>query len=79
MTTNAQLTLIETPRSWTLDEHTREVGRAGIARARAALAAGLRPVPAPSGSPPGAPADGAPTDADAAGSPGRGRPARRAA
>jgi hypothetical protein len=77
MTTNAQLTLIETPRSWKLDDRTREVGREGIARARAALRAGLHPAPAPSGSPPAAPAD-APTDDDAD-APGRGRPARRAA
>ena len=41
MTENAQLTLIDTPRSWRLDERTREVGREGIARARAALQAGL--------------------------------------
>ena len=42
MTENAQLTLIDTPRSWKLDERTRELGREGIARARAALRAGLR-------------------------------------
>lgn len=36
-----QLSLIDTPSPWRLDEHTREVGRAGIARARAALCAGL--------------------------------------
>jgi hypothetical protein len=41
MTENAQLKLIDTPRSWKLDERTREVGREGIARARAALRAGL--------------------------------------
>jgi hypothetical protein len=41
MTENAQLTLIDTPRSWKLDERTREVGREGVARARAALRAGL--------------------------------------
>jgi hypothetical protein len=40
MTENAQLTLIDTPRSWKLDQHTRDVGREGIARARAALRAG---------------------------------------
>jgi hypothetical protein len=39
-TENAQLSLIETPRSWRLDKHTREVGREGVARARAALRAG---------------------------------------
>jgi hypothetical protein len=36
-TQNAQLSLIQTPRSWRIDERTREVGRAGIAQARAAL------------------------------------------
>jgi len=36
-TPNAQLTLIDTPRTWRLDDRTRAVGRAGIARARAAL------------------------------------------
>jgi hypothetical protein len=41
MTENAQLKLIDTPRSWKLDERTREVGRAGVARARDALRAGL--------------------------------------
>ncbi|HET9612340.1 MAG TPA: hypothetical protein VFP06_22185 [Acidimicrobiales bacterium] len=40
---DAQLSLIETPRAWRLDEHTREVGRAGVARAREALRAGRRP------------------------------------
>lgn len=39
-TQNAQLSLIQTPRSWRLDERTREVGRAGIAQARAALRSG---------------------------------------
>lgn len=34
-----QLTLIETPGTWRLDEQTREVGRRGIAAARAELAA----------------------------------------
>ena len=34
---HAQLTLIDTPRSWRIDERTREVGREGVARARAAL------------------------------------------
>ncbi|HEX6419061.1 MAG TPA: hypothetical protein VFZ77_11215 [Acidimicrobiales bacterium] len=37
---DAQLSLIERPRAWRLDEHTREIGRAGVARARAALRAG---------------------------------------
>ena len=41
MTENAQLKLIDTPRSWKLDERTREVGREGVARARDALRAGL--------------------------------------
>ncbi len=40
-TQNAQLTLIETPRAWRLDERTRTVGREGIARARAALRSGV--------------------------------------
>jgi hypothetical protein len=40
MTKNAQLALIDTPRSWRMDRHTREVGRAGVARAREALRAG---------------------------------------
>jgi hypothetical protein len=39
-TENAQLSLIDTPRSWRLDERTRAVGRQGIARARAALREG---------------------------------------
>jgi hypothetical protein len=32
-----QLTLIDAPADWRLDERTRRLGRAGIARARAAL------------------------------------------
>lgn len=52
MTENAQLTLIETPRSWKLDERTREVGREGIARARAALREGLHDHHSASGAPP---------------------------
>jgi len=36
-TRNAQLSLIDTPRPWRLDDRTRAVGREGIARARAAL------------------------------------------
>jgi hypothetical protein len=36
---SAQLQLIDTDRPWKLDRHTVEVGRAGVARARAALAA----------------------------------------
>ncbi|HEX6236325.1 MAG TPA: hypothetical protein VFZ68_03975 [Acidimicrobiales bacterium] len=35
-----QLTLIEAPEDWHLDEHTRRVGREGVARARAALRQG---------------------------------------
>ncbi len=54
MTKNAQLTLIDTPRTWKLDERTREVGREGIARARAALRDGRRTGPGASGAaPPG--------------------------
>ena len=34
-----QLTLIEFPPGWQLDERTREVGRRGLAAARAALSA----------------------------------------
>lgn len=33
-----QLTLMETPKPWRLSERTREIGRRGIAEARAALA-----------------------------------------
>ncbi|HET6950117.1 MAG TPA: hypothetical protein VFI47_07070 [Acidimicrobiales bacterium] len=42
---NTQLALIEAPRAWRLDEHTREIGREGVARAREALRAGLRDHP----------------------------------
>jgi hypothetical protein len=42
-----QLVLVDTPRTWRLDDHTREVGREGLARARAALRDGLRRRPAP--------------------------------
>ena len=46
---------------WRLDEHTREVGRLGIAAARAALRSGSRTVPparaASTHTPDGAPAD----------------------
>ena len=61
MTKTSQLTLIDAPRSWKIDEHTREVGREGVARARAALRAGLRARPqAPrGGSPPARPRPGA--------------------
>lgn len=37
-----QLLLLEPEPEWRLDEHTREVGRAGIAEARQALRAALR-------------------------------------
>jgi hypothetical protein len=36
-----QLTLLETPPSWRLDEPTREAGRRGVAEARASLRAAL--------------------------------------
>lgn len=36
-----QLTLLETPPSWRLDDHTRAVGRLGVAEARASLQAAL--------------------------------------
>jgi hypothetical protein len=42
-----QLSLVDTPRTWRLDERTREVGREGLARARAALRDGLRRRPTP--------------------------------
>lgn len=48
-----QLTLIDTPTAWRLDDHTREVGREGIARARAALRAGLDGGSADRSPPPG--------------------------
>ena len=38
-----QLTLIERNSRWRLDERTCEIGRRGIAAARAALAAAVRP------------------------------------
>jgi hypothetical protein len=49
---SAQLTLIDAPKEWRLDERTREVGREGIARARQALQARLRDRP---DDPPGGP------------------------
>jgi hypothetical protein len=52
--TKHQLTLIDTPKSWRLDDRTRELGFEGIARARAALKDGLRdrsPIPTPPGRP----------------------------
>lgn len=36
-----QLTLLENPPSWRLDDHTRAVGRRGLAEARASLQAAL--------------------------------------
>lgn len=39
-----QLTLIETESRWHLDDKTKEIGRRGLAEARAALASS-RPVP----------------------------------
>jgi hypothetical protein len=36
-----QLTLLDTPPSWRIDEATREVGRRGIAEARALLQAAM--------------------------------------
>jgi hypothetical protein len=64
-----QLTLIDTPPEWRLDERTRQVGRRGLAEARAALQAGRR---GRSSGPPGE-RDGA------ARHPGSARPARRPA
>lgn len=32
-----QLTFVEVPPDWRIDEHTKEVGRRGLAQARAAL------------------------------------------
>jgi hypothetical protein len=70
MTKNAQLTLIDTPRSWRLDERTREVGREGVARAREALRAGLHPGTA-------GPPDRPPGHGSGAGRPSRGVPGHR--
>jgi hypothetical protein len=36
-----QLTLLDTPPTWRIDEATREVGRRGVAEARASLQAAL--------------------------------------
>jgi len=36
-----QLTLLEAPTEWRLDERTKEVGRRGVAQARAALQAAI--------------------------------------
>jgi hypothetical protein len=49
-----QLTLIDTPKDWRLDDRTRALGFEGVAKARAALRDGLRhrsPAAAPSGRP----------------------------
>ena len=35
--TNKQLTLLDTPPDWRIDEHMREIGRRGVESARAAL------------------------------------------
>ena len=48
---SAQLQLISTEQSWKLDEHTIEVGRAGLAAARAALANAVPTAPIFIGSP----------------------------
>lgn len=58
MTVTSQLTLIDTPRSWKLDDRTREVGRQGVARARAALRACRRQGPAEAARDTRAPAGG---------------------
>ncbi|HEY4378353.1 MAG TPA: hypothetical protein VGM93_14405 [Acidimicrobiales bacterium] len=41
-----QLTLMDRPAGWRLDEQTKEIGRRGIAEARAALAAVAEQPPA---------------------------------
>ena len=43
-----QLALMDQPKSWRLDDRTKEVGRRGIAEARAALAAHRPKDPQPS-------------------------------
>ena len=46
-----QLTLLEAPPDWRIDERTKEIGRRGLAQARAALqgrSLATRPVHAPS-------------------------------
>ena len=45
-TLSHQLVLVDTPRTWRLDDHTREISREGLAQARAALRDGLRRRPA---------------------------------
>jgi hypothetical protein len=44
---NTQLRLIENSGTWRLDDHTRAVGRAGVAQARAALQDATRRTVAP--------------------------------
>ena len=55
-----QLTLIESPPAWRIDERTRETGRKGVAAARAALQAALAVHPSDQ------PADDHPADRPAA-------------
>ncbi len=46
-----QLTLLEAPPDWRIDERTKEIGRRGLAQARAALrchSPGAQPSPTPS-------------------------------
>ena len=46
-----QLTLLEAPPDWRIDERTKEIGRRGLAQARAALMShspAARPAPTPS-------------------------------
>ena len=48
---NQQLTLLEAPPDWRIDERTKEIGRRGLAHARAALqgrSPAARPAPSPS-------------------------------
>jgi hypothetical protein len=71
-----QLTLIDTPKAWRLDERTRAVGREGVAQARAALRAGLHGRPQ---HPPGGPPTPAGPTARVPGRPAGHRPDTRAA
>jgi hypothetical protein len=50
-----QLTLIEISPDWRLDDRTREIGRRGVARARAALAAAHGAPPPPDATGPDTP------------------------
>ncbi len=45
-----QLTLLEAPPDWRIDERTKEIGRRGLAQARAALQ-GRNPAPQPTPTP----------------------------